>query len=109
MDMQKEVLIKSFGDGVMVLRFHEAQTPSSVFNFISEIGFDVEQFILGTPNDVYLLMAEGNPVTLLEVRNTDDEWESLLQAVSLLGNSAFKTRIETLKSHRESLSRNDNG
>jgi hypothetical protein len=105
MKLSREVLLKSFGNGVAMLRFQSEQTPETVTPFISDLGSPVSEFVIGDhPSDVFLLMSEGFRVTRLDVRNTDDEWDLLVSAVRARGSDAFRQRVENLGQERRSLS-----
>lgn len=100
-----EVLLKSFGNGVAMLRFQADQTPESVTPFIADLGQPVSEFVIGEhATEVFLLMGEGHQVTRLEVRNTDDEWDSLVTAVVAHGSAEFCRRVEKLGMERRALS-----
>lgn len=105
MKRSREVLLKSFGNGVAMLRFQDDQTPESVTPFVADLGQPVSEFVIGEHvTEVFLLMEEGHQVTKLEVRNTDDEWESLVAAVRARGSATFWQRVERLGLERRALS-----
>lgn len=96
--------MKSFGNGVLLLRFQQEQTPESIASFASNLGSVVESVIWEPATDVFLMMEEGHPVTTLEARNTEDEWDELLEAVGTKGSEIFARRVSGLSSDRKSLS-----
>lgn len=88
-----------------MLRFHEEQTSSSVTMFVKDLNLTTQEFVIGNPaTDVFLMLEEGHPVTSVEVRNTEEEWEHLLSAVRTEGSDGFKERVSNLESARKSLS-----
>lgn len=103
--MSREVLLKSFGNGVTMLRFQSEQTPDAVAAFLADLGQPVAEFVIGDHRtEVFLLLEEGHQVTRLEVRNTDDEWDALVSAVRARGSQAFWRRVDGLADARRSLS-----
>jgi len=101
---RSDVLLKSFGNGVVMLRFQGEQTAASVSMFVKDLGLLTQEFVIGKPaTDVFAMLEEGFPVTSVEVRNTDDEWEDLLAAVRSGGSDGFKSRVSSLEAARRSL------
>lgn len=104
MKLDREVLMKSFGNGVAMLRFQQDQTPDSVGPFIANLGMSAMEFVIGKPaTDVYIMMEEGHPVTGGEARNTDDDWDALVDTVDSQGSEAFCRRVANLAVDRKSL------
>lgn len=100
----REVLLKSFGNGVAMLRFQEEQTPESAAERLRQICMLASEVVVGGHGrDVYLLLEEGHPVTVLDVRNTDEEWEDLVASVNSRGSEAFRERVAALGRDRSSL------
>lgn len=105
MKRAREVLLKSFGNGVAMLRFQSDQTSEDAAAFIADLGQPVLEFVVGDhPTEVFLLLEEGHQVTRLEVRNTDDEWDSLVTAVRARGSQAFWKRVDRLGEARRAIS-----
>jgi len=101
---KREVLLKSFGNGVAMLRFQAEQSPGNVAMFVRDLGLLTQEFVIGTPaTDVFVMLEEGHPVTNVEIRNTDDEWELLVAAVGAGGSEGFKNRVSGLDAARRSL------
>lgn len=104
MRLEKEVLLKSFGNGIAMLRFQQGQTPDTVGPYITSRGISAKEFVIGEPSsDVYLLLEEGHPVSRGEARNTDDDWDSLVAAVRAGGSDAFRARVSRLEVDRKSV------
>jgi len=100
-----EVLLKSFGNGVAMLRFHQGQTTSAVASFIGDLGMAAQEFLIGEPStDVFVMFEEGHPVTGVELRNTEDEWGPLTEAVQAGGSDGFRQRVANLEVARKALS-----
>jgi hypothetical protein len=105
MKRAQEVLLKSFGNGIAMLRFQSDQTAETATSFIADFGQPVSEFVIGDHRtEVFLLLDEGHRVTWLEVRNTDDEWDALVAAVRARGSAAFWKRVEALGDERRAIS-----
>ncbi len=100
----RDTLIKSFGNGVMLLRFYEPRPPSSVSMFIHQAGLRAGEFVKVSDDEVVLMMDEGLPVTVLEVRGTEEEWNPVMDAVLRSGSQEFIARMTALQKDRETVS-----
>lgn len=101
----REVLLKSFGNGVAMLRFQSDQTPDTVAPFVVDLGMPTSEFVIGNqPTEVFLMLEEGHPATEVEFRNTEDEWDSLVAAVRERGSKEFWRRVDFLGDARKLLS-----
>lgn len=88
-----------------MLRFQKGQTPSDVSSFVEDLGFLTKEFVIGKPaTDVFLMLEEGHPITEIELRNTEEEWEPLIAAVQSGGSEEFRDRVVKLGMDRRSLS-----
>lgn len=104
MKFGKEVLFQSFGNGVAMLRFQKEQTSEDVAPFVANLGMPASEFVIGErATEVFVLLEEGHPVTSGEARNSEDDWDALVAAVSAEGSEAFQKRVSRLGEDRTSL------